>query len=200
MRLAARVAKDELGLQCSPPHSTQCIIAMNSSRRMQVPDIHLQHRQTANYGGGILQPQVCDFAPCWDMLPLVGAVRSLLETLLSTSRSPLATTNEWYKYEAIDQTSNAIRLLLLAPGAKPDPVSYRIIVAKLPSILGYIDIFYTWTTEDGDSSSTKSISVCDKNSTTMSIMRVTTNCEAALRRVRHSAQANFVWIDSVCID
>lgn len=100
---------------------------------------------------------------------------------------------------AIDQTSPTIRLLILHAGAESDPVSCRIIQAKLESAPNYIAISYTWTTESGDSSKTKSISVHAEDGTTKNIIRVTTNCEVTLRQVRQVDQAKLVWIDSVCI-
>jgi Heterokaryon incompatibility protein (HET) len=85
-----------------------------------------------------------------------------------------------------------IRLLHLAPGQKKNPIICRLSEANLDDglALRYTALSYCW----GDPKSVKSITLAGHP------YNVTTNLEAALRRLRLPQQERCLWVDAICIN
>ncbi|KAI1737542.1 HET-domain-containing protein [Xylaria scruposa] len=86
------------------------------------------------------------------------------------------------------------RLLRLLPGNFTQDVYCEIDVWDLDSRPEYEAISYTWADETGVDDSSKTIFVSRKP------LKVTRNCENALKRVRRFHSVRVVWIDAVCIN
>jgi len=67
--------------------------------------------------------------------------------------------------------------------------------SELRSIPTYTAVSYTWATEDGDATKSQIIYL-DAGTT----LKVTVNCETALKQLRQSHRDRVLWIDSICID
>ncbi|KAK6209191.1 hypothetical protein LQW54_006511 [Pestalotiopsis sp. IQ-011] len=94
-------------------------------------------------------------------------------------------------------SDSSLRLLWLLPGSgdPDDPVRCNMHVEDLRHEPIFSAVSYTWADEDGGDRRLASISIDGRP------LRVTRNCDAALRRVRQGGGASqFVWIDAVCID
>ncbi|KAK4119254.1 HET-domain-containing protein, partial [Parathielavia appendiculata] len=121
-----------------------------------------------------------------------GGIRRCL-TCYSADVDPAAhgEATRWFK--PIRQKTE-LRLLSVKAGNFGDVVHCWLIPCKLENRPTYEAISYTWADEFGDA--TKSREIYLNNSP----LRVTVNCEAALRRVRLPERARTIWIDAVCIN
>jgi hypothetical protein len=95
-------------------------------------------------------------------------------------------------YEELNAESHEIRLLELAAGQADDPVTATLSTISLDdnSRPTYEALSYVW----GDSTITQEINL---NSASFSI---TTNLEAALRRMRLPDRSRMLWADAICIN
>jgi hypothetical protein len=100
-----------------------------------------------------------------------------------TSATP---SNPW-RYPTLLDAPDAIRLVVLLPA-----IDKRVILcnSRLRNNPDYEALSYVW----GDPHITKQIILSDKK------FHVTTNLEAALRRLRYSSKPRLLWIDALCID
>jgi hypothetical protein len=100
-----------------------------------------------------------------------------------------------------------IRLLDILPGGPDDPICARLFSVSLSESPAYEALSYTW----GDLSRVKEIQVSHESSkeegtssssTSIVPTGVTSNCYAALRRLRQGAtdRSRTVWIYSICIN
>ncbi|KAK9794764.1 putative Heterokaryon incompatibility domain-containing protein [Seiridium cardinale] len=87
-----------------------------------------------------------------------------------------------------------IRILRLRLGDFKDPIDSELFIEDISNDPEYEAISYTWADEDGNADKCRTITVNDR------AFSVTTNCEAALRRVRYRYNTRRVWIDAICID
>lgn len=87
-----------------------------------------------------------------------------------------------------------IRLVVLLPGESSDPIRCEIIHVLLGGT-EFDAVSYTWATEEGDDSKSKTIQIGHGHS-----MHVTINCEHALRQLRDWHTERRLWIDAVCIN
>jgi hypothetical protein len=130
-----------------------------------------------------------------------GAVRSAVpETIPIASVEARSQLEEEYQYNVLDRDQEEIRLIELLPAANKDRISCRVITVGLNLAPAYVAISYTWTTEDGDASRRQQIYVHTDSSGGRQIIKVTLNCEQALRQVRHQQSKRTVWIDCICIN
>jgi hypothetical protein len=114
--------------------------------------------------------------------------------------SPTATTKDMagsrYQYRGLNYTlGQEIRLIELLPGLRSDDIRCNIVHVNLDDDPEFEAVSYTWATEDGDDTFSKTIYT--SNNTTMS---VTANCLSALRQLRKLSNVRRLWIDAVCID
>lgn len=102
-----------------------------------------------------------------------------------------------YRYHGLS-TINEFRILVIPAGSFSDPLHGEVITAKFSEIdsLEYEALSYTWADETGDSERMSEF-LCDEDG---SIIRITKNCEAAIRRVRYPDKDRWVWIDAICIN
>jgi hypothetical protein len=109
--------------------------------------------------------------------------------------------NSAYKYKSLNRGTNEVRLVILMPGSDLDPLMCHIDIVELDRSRQYDAVSYTWATESGDASTSQSIHVeCKGNPQKSKIIKITKNCEAALRQLRHGHEERTIWIDSICID
>lgn len=95
--------------------------------------------------------------------------------------------------------NDSIRILHLHPGALQADIHLSLEVIALPnkqSQVEYEAVSYTW----GDSTGQKEVSHYDTNSDDVTVLKVTTNCYDALRRLRYTDRTRKIWLDSICID
>lgn len=96
-----------------------------------------------------------------------------------------------YEYLPLDDSLNEIRIAELLPAeTRSESVECRISKISLDSSPSYVALSYTW----GDPSICRPITI-EGNSTL-----VTTNLEAALRRIRQIEESVFIWVDAICIN
>ncbi|KAM0351775.1 hypothetical protein ACHAPU_002287 [Fusarium lateritium] len=98
-----------------------------------------------------------------------------------------------YKYTALYK-NGMIRTLTLLPASSMDlDIHVKLFPVELESYI-YEALSYTWATDDGDSSLSSSID-CEGGT-----IKVSKNCEKALRKLRRQDTARVLWIDAICID
>lgn len=93
-------------------------------------------------------------------------------------------------YSPLDPASQEIRLLLLAPGDEAESIDCVLIHAVLNDHPPYEALSYAW----GNAKVAHPINV---NGCTF---LVTTNLEAALKRLRHPDDERYLWVDAICIN
>ncbi|KAL4730829.1 hypothetical protein ACLX1H_002871 [Fusarium chlamydosporum] len=99
----------------------------------------------------------------------------------------------FYKYTALDHDAT-IRTLTLSPATSAESdINVELSQTRLDNCK-YEALSYTWATEDGDATLSRSI-YCDG-----AIIKVSQNCERALRKLRLRARERVLWIDAICID
>ncbi|KAF5676174.1 heterokaryon incompatibility protein [Fusarium heterosporum] len=87
-----------------------------------------------------------------------------------------------------------IRTLTLLPASSIDlEIHVKLFPIQLDNCR-YEALSYTWATDDGDSSLSSSIN-CEGGT-----IKVSKNCEKALRKLRRQDTARVLWIDAICID
>ena len=114
--------------------------------------------------------------------------------------SSTATTKEIagspYQYRRLNYTlGQEIRLIELLPGLPSDDIRCNIVHVNLDDDPEFEAVSYTWATEDGDDTLSKTIYT--SSNTTKS---VTANCLSALRQLRKISIVRRLWVDAVCID
>jgi hypothetical protein len=112
---------------------------------------------------------------------------------------PTATTKEMagspYQYRRLNYTlGQEIRLIELLPGLPSDDIRCNIVHVNLDDDPEFEAVSYTWATEYGDDTFSKTIYT--PSNTTMS---VTANCMSALRQLRKISNVRRLWVDAVCI-
>jgi len=88
------------------------------------------------------------------------------------------------------------RLLQLLPGCEDSDLIGELVHVRLQENPIYEAISYTWADESGIVNHSGNLFIKSSNM----IMKITSNCEAALRRFRNELDAKFLWVDSVCVD
>ncbi|CVK98685.1 related to heterokaryon incompatibility protein het-6 [Fusarium mangiferae] len=91
-----------------------------------------------------------------------------------------------------------IRLLELSPGSRLDTLSGRIFQVswEQETCPLYLALSYTWADDRGDASPSNLIFL-DKE---QKVMRITRNCDRALRSLRQEYHSVLLWVDSICIN
>ncbi|KAL8378051.1 hypothetical protein RB595_008645 [Gaeumannomyces hyphopodioides] len=90
----------------------------------------------------------------------------------------------------------SFRVLVLSPGSFDDPLQGELMVCRLTCPPPYDALSYTWADETGDA--TKSSDLTLKGGA--GNIRLTKNCDAAMRRLRRPRKERHVWVDAICID
>lgn len=89
-----------------------------------------------------------------------------------------------------------IRLILLHPGSGKSDLLCELVPVRLKDKPSYEAVSYTWTDSNGDSSLSRNIFTISPRRR----MRITRNCDTALRKFRDPEKKRLLWVDSVCID
>ncbi|PVI01611.1 hypothetical protein DM02DRAFT_613548 [Periconia macrospinosa] len=89
-----------------------------------------------------------------------------------------------------------IRLINLRPGNYSEPIVCEIVRANLLDSPKYEALSYTWADENGDDALSSHI-ICAMCG---SLIDITANCDAALRRLRHQTATRTIWVDSISIE
>jgi hypothetical protein len=95
-----------------------------------------------------------------------------------------------YQHQSLNGSRNT-RLVWLAPSADvPSPLHCRLSEVSLDEPPQYEALSYSWDSQNRDGTI-----LCSNLA-----LKITTNCEAALRHLRHPSQPRVLWVDSICID
>ncbi|KAG4283464.1 hypothetical protein FPRO06_07843 [Fusarium proliferatum] len=91
-----------------------------------------------------------------------------------------------------------IRLLELSPGSRLDTLSGRLFQVpwEQETCPPYSALSYTWADDKGDASPSNLIFLDGEQK----VMRITRNCDRALRSLRQKHQSVLLWVDSICIN
>lgn len=98
-----------------------------------------------------------------------------------------------FLYPPVKQRSET-RLACLYPGSVADPIKCDIRMGRLENLPSYEAISYTWADESGDITKCKTIYLNSRP------FFVTSNCEAALKRLRLRWSYRTIWMDAISID
>lgn len=100
-----------------------------------------------------------------------------------------------YQYKAL-KDATSIRLLYLHSGSLYHqlPLEASIREVSINDHPSFGALSYTWATESGCVSLSREL-VCDGES-----IKITQNCEAALKRLRRGNEDQVLWVDAVCVD
>ncbi|KAF4973963.1 hypothetical protein FZEAL_9070 [Fusarium zealandicum] len=98
-----------------------------------------------------------------------------------------------YVYEPLLSEMD-IRLITISPGADDDPIQCRLFLTSLSTTPQYYAISYTWAGELGGQDRDSSILLDGVK------FPVTSNCVAALKRVRRRVISKPLWVDAICIN
>ncbi|KAF1829885.1 HET-domain-containing protein [Decorospora gaudefroyi] len=102
-----------------------------------------------------------------------------------------------YRYSSLDLAhGRQIRVLVLKFGNLDEPLRCELEHVNLQQTPVFEALSYTWADEKGDDSLCQIISAGDSGQT----IAITTNCEAALRRLRRPDADRRLWVDAICID
>jgi hypothetical protein len=143
--------------------------------------------------------QPCDIGLC--CLSCGAFRKSHFETRSIGQGTPQVSPDEDYQYSTLDRNLDEIRLVEIYPGAESSPILCRIVSVELRRCFPYLAVSYTWATEDGDATRSQNIHVLvGRGSNDRRTLKVTRNCEGALRQLRQADQYGLVWIDSISID
>ncbi|KAI0805635.1 HET-domain-containing protein [Xylaria sp. FL0064] len=110
------------------------------------------------------------------------------------SSSSSADSNLYQSYPI--KRKGEFRLFRIYPASFEEPLSGALVITNLSSRWQYSAMSYTWADESGNADRSGAVTLEKDNVT----IKVTKNCEAALRRLRHSQLRRDVWIDAICID
>ncbi|KAF5684773.1 heterokaryon incompatibility protein het-6 [Fusarium denticulatum] len=102
-----------------------------------------------------------------------------------------------YVYSDLPKGS-CIRLLELSPGNRLEILSGRLFEVwwEQETCPPYSALSYTWADEEGNTSLSNLIFL-DK---AQKVLRITRNCDRALRSLRHKTKPKLLWVDSICIN
>ncbi|KLP08520.1 Uncharacterized protein Y057_13868 [Fusarium fujikuroi] len=102
-----------------------------------------------------------------------------------------------YVYSDLPKGS-CIRLLELSPGSRLDTLSGRLFQVpwEQETCPPYSALSYTWADDRGDASPSNLIFLDEEQK----VMRITRNCDRALRSLRQKHQSVLLWVDSICIN
>lgn len=99
---------------------------------------------------------------------------------------------------------NEIRVLILEPGARGDPLVGTLRKVCLSDPIVYEPLSYTWkdydTIENPDESYDNNVRPAIFLSNVEVFMDIGTNCEKALCRVRKSTTQRTLWVDAICVN
>ncbi|KAL7952503.1 heterokaryon incompatibility domain-containing protein [Trichoderma compactum] len=96
-----------------------------------------------------------------------------------------------YQYEPLKDNAS-IRLLYLHPGSFGQlPIKVSLLVFPIDACPSFGALSYTWATEDGAASLSREL-LCDGAS-----LKITENCEAALKRLRRPTKDQVLWVDAI---
>ncbi|KAM5347795.1 hypothetical protein ACJ41O_007619 [Fusarium nematophilum] len=107
--------------------------------------------------------------------------------------APASTPQNQHTYQPLVSATD-LRLLTLYPGEGDDPIQCSLSPASLSSPLEYDAISYTWADESGNQERDSFVLLGGVQ------FPVTSNCTAALRRVRRRGTSRPIWVDAICID
>jgi hypothetical protein len=117
-----------------------------------------------------------------------------LSNLTDTNRLIIGSRGQYQYRPLLDE--HEVRLLTIYPGSIDDPICGDLETASLLRRPPYDALSYTWADETGNADREKEITCVESGGK----IRITRNCEDAMRRLRLPGTKRRVWIDAVCID
>lgn len=123
--------------------------------------------------------------------------KAVFETSTPTeANNSQSTTQTTYKYTNLNyKLGQETRLIVLYPGEPADELHCEIIHVNLDDEPDYEAVSYTWASDDGDASLSRTI-YCGNSA----CIPITTSCDAALRQLRKRGLRRWLWIDAVSTD
>ena len=119
---------------------------------------------------------------------------TVFENTASVSSANNVDATRHYNYTKLNyKLGLEIRLVELLPGDPADSIYCEIIHVNLDDDPDYEAVSYTWATESGDASLSKTVRCVSGG-----VIAVTLNCEAALRQLRRLWYRVRLWIDAIC--
>ncbi|KAI1473530.1 HET-domain-containing protein [Daldinia eschscholtzii] len=114
-----------------------------------------------------------------------------------TSASSSPSSQEPYKSCPL-KGDDQFRLFIIYPGSYDDPLRGELVTTRFSDNRRplYDALSYTWADDSGDSTRSIELSIEKPRAT----IRITKNCELAMRRLRKPDETRTVWIDTICID
>ncbi|KAF6826696.1 heterokaryon incompatibility protein [Colletotrichum plurivorum] len=102
------------------------------------------------------------------------------------------------KHEYAPLETDQIRLVVLEPGRRSDPIRCRILAHQLKEALPYEAVSYTW----GDETLTKDIQILPENypQDAISTLAVSRSCVCVLEELRSAYSPRVLWIDAISIN
>jgi hypothetical protein len=99
-------------------------------------------------------------------------------------------------------TEKSIRVLALQPSPHlAAPIQCRLEAISLNDPPQYWALSYSWDAQTpNDPITILGSESSHDNDSPHKVLKVTANCIAAMRRLRHATEARTIWIDSICID
>ncbi|KAK4204674.1 heterokaryon incompatibility protein-domain-containing protein [Triangularia verruculosa] len=153
--------------------------------------------------GHVLQSIIAELEPSVDMADNPSTNISKREDVSTCPTMPNATSSTTKLQNAIYETTLAssdqhrrIRLLRLSPGAGAAPLHGNLKTYQLAYNPEYEALSYTWADANGNANRTKNLYLGKD----WRAFPITTNCEAALRRLRRPHNERVIWVDAVCIN
>ncbi|KAK4158650.1 heterokaryon incompatibility protein-domain-containing protein, partial [Cladorrhinum sp. PSN259] len=94
------------------------------------------------------------------------------------------------QYTSLDSSKPQIRLLTVHPGGFDDEIKCSLHLTSLDETIAFTALSYVW----GDPS------ICEPIIVNGSVVSVTVNLKAALRRLRQEENPQVLWVDAICIN
>lgn len=107
----------------------------------------------------------------------------------------------YYRHQPLPD-NRSIRVLHLQPASnRAAPIQCRIETVSLDQPPIYFALSYSWDAQTPSEPISILLSAFHNDlHPQCRLLKVTANCAAAMRRLRHPVEARTIWIDSICID
>jgi hypothetical protein len=106
-------------------------------------------------------------------------------------------------YTSLEGSPGAIRLLQILPGSRVDELECRLVEAALGPDLSYKALSYVWKNQVEDDLGTSPPALPNRMAVICcngTFLKIGSNLEAALRRLRDKDTIVQLWVDMLCID
>ncbi|KAJ9132152.1 hypothetical protein NKR23_g11400 [Pleurostoma richardsiae] len=194
------VALVDGGISCWSCGAVPDAHSVPESQLLSLPPIEIsQSGLNLRWPGSVVYSNISDAEHCEEQSPAEDQSASFASDPRSSdprSAEPEIASSFTHPAYADSLKSNEIRLLRLHAGSGEDPVHATFVAGRIKDVPKYEAVSYTWADEFGDLWRSKRMFL----GKFWDILFVTSNCEAALKRLRHEKSDRLLWIDAVCIN